>query len=101
MEDNRTRSRVGRLFRTTFVSFNWLMPALILALWVVTFWSAVSETQCEKSPFDLHRHSDICANLWPFILTVAGTAYLFLIWASGAAVLGFLSYVSRGRPTVS
>lgn len=101
MDDNHLRSKFARLVRAIFVSFNWLMPAMILVLWVAVMSGAMSETQCERSPFDLHRHSDICANVWPFILTVVGTAYLLLIWALGAIVLGLLSFLSKSRPAMS
>lgn len=95
--DNHVRSKSGRIVHAIFVSFNWLMPAVILVLWVTAMSGAMSETQCERSPFDLHRHSDICANVWPFILTAVGTVYLLLVWTLGAIVLGFLSFMSRSR----
>lgn len=99
--DNHVRSKSGRIVHAIFVSFNLLMPALILVLWVAAMSGAMSETRCEKSPFDLHPHADTCANVWPFILTAVGTVYLLLVWALGAMVLGFLSFLSRRRSTMS
>ena len=98
MPERQERGPVGRALRMLFVGFNCLMPCLILLVWVWIVVDASLETACERSPFDLERHSDICANLFPYVAFMVMTAFLFGLWALGAVLLGALSHLTRGRP---
>lgn len=95
----RQRGRFGKLARILFISFNVLMSICVVATWLYTFFDQGPLVQDLDAA--LFSENDVpwrTPDKTPVVSAVSLSATLaLLIWLPGALILGFISFLTRGK----
>lgn len=84
MTETRQRGFFGKVFKWLFIIFNVLM-----GIWLVAYWVTIGQMVSDLKSTAEQAGGTIGATI--------GTGALIIFWAAGAAIIGGLSFATRGK----